>query len=98
LYGPQAPPLLPPNGNVGVDGMAMNLASMIAGTVTNPFGNGYYQGAKESPMETCTACPGVYGQGAFPGYAGQLQMDWTTGASYNANGANGKKVSPICNL
>jgi Phosphate-induced protein 1 conserved region len=91
LYGPQAPPLLPPNGDVGVDGMVMNLASMIAGTVTNPFGNGYYQGAKETPMETCTACPGVYGQGAFPGYSGQLRMDWTTGASYNANGVNRRK-------
>ncbi|KAF3337621.1 Protein EXORDIUM [Carex littledalei] len=91
LYGPQTPPLLPPNGNVGVDGMVMNLASMIAGTVTNPFGNGYFQGPQEAPMEACTACPGVYGRGAFPGYAGQLLTDSSTGASYNANGANGRK-------
>jgi Phosphate-induced protein 1 conserved region len=91
LYGPQTPPLLPPNGNVGIDGMVINLASMIAGAVTNPFGNGYYQGNQEVPMEACTACPGVYGPGAFPGYAGQLQTDSSTGASYNVHGANGRK-------
>ncbi|XP_078172649.1 protein PHOSPHATE-INDUCED 1-like [Carex rostrata] len=91
LYGPQTPPLVSPNGNIGVDGMVMNLASMIAGTATNPFGNGYFQGPQEAPMEACTACPGVYGPGAFPGYAGQLQTDSSTGASYNANGANGRK-------
>jgi Phosphate-induced protein 1 conserved region len=91
LYGPQAPPFLPPNGDVGMDGMVMNLASMIAGTVTNPFGNGYFQGPQEVPMEACTACPGVYGHGAFPGYAGQLLTDSSTGASYNANGANRRK-------
>ncbi|KAK8931095.1 hypothetical protein KSP39_PZI016651 [Platanthera zijinensis] len=36
IYGPQAPPLVPPSGDVGVDGMVMNLASMIAGAVTKP--------------------------------------------------------------
>ncbi|KAJ3700477.1 hypothetical protein LUZ61_004182 [Rhynchospora tenuis] len=91
LYGPQTPPMLPPNGDVGIDGMIVNLASMLAGTITDPFGDGYYQGNKEAPMEACTACPGVFGRGAFPGYAGQVLTDWTTGASYNANGANGRK-------
>jgi hypothetical protein len=38
-YGPQVLPLVAPNGDVGVDGMIMNLASMLAGAVTNPFGN-----------------------------------------------------------
>ncbi|KAJ8432021.1 hypothetical protein Cgig2_026724 [Carnegiea gigantea] len=91
IYGPQSPPLVAPNNDVGLDGMVMNLASLLAGTVTNPFGNGYYQGPKEAPLEAASACPGVYGKGAYPGYAGNLLVDRTTGASYNANGVNGRK-------
>uniref|UniRef100_M8CUL8 Protein EXORDIUM n=1 Tax=Aegilops tauschii TaxID=37682 RepID=M8CUL8_AEGTA len=49
------------------------------------------QGPREAPLEAATACPGVYGSGAYPGYAGNLAVDATTGASYNANGANGRK-------
>ncbi|XP_047077985.1 protein PHOSPHATE-INDUCED 1-like isoform X2 [Lolium rigidum] len=90
-YGPQAPALAPPSGDVGMDGMVMNVASMVAGAVTNPFGDGFYQGPKGAALEACTACPGVYGSGAYPGYAGNLAVDATTGASYNANGASGRK-------
>ncbi|XP_020595001.1 protein EXORDIUM-like, partial [Phalaenopsis equestris] len=91
VYGPQVPPLVAPNGDVGVDGMVMNLASMIAGAVTNPFGDGFYMGPATAPLEAATACPGVYGKGAYPGYAGELLVDPTTGASYNANGGNGRE-------
>ncbi|KAL6633517.1 hypothetical protein ACP70R_026188 [Stipagrostis hirtigluma subsp. patula] len=90
-YGPQGAALVAPNGDVGVDGMVMVLATMAAGTVTNPYGDAFYQGAKEAPLEACTACPGVYGSGAYPGFPGNLLVDATTGASYNANGANGRK-------
>ncbi|XP_050378971.1 protein PHOSPHATE-INDUCED 1-like, partial [Argentina anserina] len=91
IYGPQNPPLVAPNNDIGMDGMIINLASLLAGTVTNRFGNGFYQGPKEAPLEAASACPGVYGKGAYPGYAGDLLVDATTGASYNANGFNGKK-------
>ncbi|XP_057731228.1 protein PHOSPHATE-INDUCED 1-like [Arachis stenosperma] len=91
IYGPQSPPLVAPNNDVGLDGMVINLASLLAGTATNPFGNGYYQGPAEAPLEASSACPGVYGKGAYPGYAGNLLVDSATGASYNANGANGRK-------
>ncbi|KAJ4761579.1 Protein EXORDIUM [Rhynchospora pubera] len=91
IYGPQTPALLPPNADVGIDGMVINLASMIAGAVSNPFGDGFYQGPKEAPLEAATSCTGVYGKGAFSGYAGNLLVDTTTGASYNANGAHGRK-------
>ncbi|KAK1314356.1 hypothetical protein QJS10_CPA06g01984 [Acorus calamus] len=91
IYGPQSPPLVSPNGDVGVDGMVMNLASLLAGTVTNPFGDGYFQGPTEAPLEAASACPGMYGKNAYPGYAGDLLVDPTTGASYNANGALGRK-------
>ncbi|CAM0944062.1 unnamed protein product [Alopecurus aequalis] len=90
-YGPQGPPLVAPNADVGVDGMVMNLASMLAGTATNPFGNAYYQGSSDAPLEACTTCPGVFGSGSYPGYAGDLKVDTATGASYNANGARGRK-------
>ncbi|KAL7175973.1 hypothetical protein ACSBR2_029530 [Camellia fascicularis] len=91
IYGPQSPPLVAPNNDVGLDGMVTNLASLLAGTSTNPFGNGYYQGPASAPLEAASACPGVYGNGAYPGYAGDLLVDPTTGASYNAHGDNGRK-------
>jgi hypothetical protein len=90
-YGPQAPPLVPPNGDVGMDGALISVASMVAGAVTNPFGDGFYQGDRGAPLEAATACAGVYGAGAYPGYAGQLLVDAATGASYNANAARGRK-------
>ncbi|CAN8246822.1 unnamed protein product [Cochlearia groenlandica] len=91
VYGPQSPPLVAPNNDVGIDGMVINLASLLAGTATNPFGNGYYQGPQNAPLEAASACPGVYGKGAYPGYAGDLLVDATTGGSFNAHGANGRK-------
>lgn len=91
IYGPQSQPLVAPNNDVGLDGMIINLASLLAGTATNPFGNGYYQGPSEAPLEASSACPGVYGKGSYPGYAGDLLKDSVTGASYNAHGAGGRK-------
>ncbi|KAF8660786.1 hypothetical protein HU200_057372 [Digitaria exilis] len=90
-YGPQSPPLASPNGDVGMDGVVINLAAMVAGAVTNPFGDGFYQGDRGAPLEAATACAGVYGRGAYPGYAGELLVDEATGASYNAHGARGRK-------
>ncbi|KAI9121633.1 hypothetical protein K1719_008666 [Acacia pycnantha] len=91
IYGPQTPPLVAPNGDVGVDGMVINLATLLAGTVTNPFNNGYFQGPPTAPLEAVSACTGVFGSGSYPGYPGRVLKDKTTGASYNANGANGRK-------
>ncbi|KAG5222895.1 hypothetical protein OIU76_002002 [Salix suchowensis] len=91
VYGPQNPPLIAPNNDVGLDGMVINLASLLAGTATNPFGNGYFQGPEEAPLEAASTCTGIYGKGAYPGYAGNLLVEPTTGASYNAHGNNGRK-------
>ncbi|TKW20463.2 hypothetical protein SEVIR_4G090200v4 [Setaria viridis] len=90
-YGPQDKPLGAPNGDVGVDGMMVTLASMVAGAVTNPFRDAYYQGEKDAALEACTACAGVYGSGSYPGYAGDVLVDKDTGGSYNAIGAGGHK-------
>lgn len=62
--------------------MVINLAAVLAGTVTNPFSNGYFQGSAVS------ACTGVFGSGAYPG---SVLVDKSTGASYNAKGVNGRK-------
>ncbi|KAL3814398.1 hypothetical protein ACJIZ3_015666 [Penstemon smallii] len=91
LYGPQTPPLVAPNGDVGVDGMVINLATVLAGAVTNPFNNGYFQGPVTAPLEAVTACTGMFGSGAYPGYAGNVLKDKSSGSSYNAHGVNGRK-------
>ncbi|KAJ3700473.1 hypothetical protein LUZ61_004178 [Rhynchospora tenuis] len=91
VNGPQGDPLKAPNNDIGCDGMVITISSMFVGAVTNPYGNGYYQGQQDAPLEAATACPGCYGRGAFPGYAGQLRIDPASGASYNAYGSNGRK-------
>ncbi|KAA8545621.1 hypothetical protein F0562_020405 [Nyssa sinensis] len=85
IYGPQTPPLVAPNGDVGVDGMIINIATVLAAAITNPFNNGYFQGPAAAPLEAVSACTGVFGSGAYPGYAGRVLVDKTTGASYNAH-------------
>uniref|UniRef100_A0A0E0LW50 Uncharacterized protein n=1 Tax=Oryza punctata TaxID=4537 RepID=A0A0E0LW50_ORYPU len=90
-YGPQAPPLVSPNADVGMDGIIINLATLLAGAVTNPYGGGYFQGPTEAPLEAVTACTGMFGAGAYPGYPGQLPVDAATGASYNAVGVAGRR-------
>nr|GMD22530.1 protein EXORDIUM-like 2 [Ipomoea batatas] len=92
IQGPQTPPLVAPNGDVGIDGMIINLATVLAGTVTNPFKNGYFQGSPEAPAgEAVSACTGMFGNGSFPGNPGQVLVDKTTGESYNAHGANKRR-------
>ncbi|OWM79974.1 protein EXORDIUM-like 2 [Punica granatum] len=91
IYGPQTPPLVAPNGDVGVDGMVINLATVLAGAVTNPFSNGYFQGPADASLEAVSACTGIFGKGAYPGYPGAVLEAKTTGASYNAVGVNGRK-------
>uniref|UniRef100_A0A0A9DDA8 Phi-1 n=1 Tax=Arundo donax TaxID=35708 RepID=A0A0A9DDA8_ARUDO len=80
-----------PNGDVGVDGMVINLAALLSGAVTNPYGHGYFQGDPGAPVEVAAACPGVYGRGAYPGYPGAVRLDMATGAGYNVVGRNGRK-------
>lgn len=90
-YGPQVPALVAPNGDVGADGMVINLGSLLAGAVTNPFGDGFYQGDASTPLEASSACPGIFGSGAYSGFPGKLLVDSTTGASYNTQGIGGRK-------
>ncbi|MQM03631.1 hypothetical protein Taro_036413 [Colocasia esculenta] len=91
IYGPQSPPLVAPNRDVGIDGMVINLATLVAGTVTNPYDQGFFQGPKEAPLEAVSACTGMFGSGAFPGYPGNVLTDPVTKASYNAVGIRLRK-------
>ncbi|KAH9287875.1 hypothetical protein KI387_031992 [Taxus chinensis] len=72
IYGPQTSPLIAPNSDVGIDGMVINIGTVLAGVVTNPFNTGYFQGDVSVPLEAVSACTGIYGKGAYPGYAGEL--------------------------
>lgn len=84
-------PLLPPSGDVGADGMVMNLATLIAGAATDPYQNAYYQGDAAAPVEAAEACRGIFGNGAYAGYPGDLMRDNATGASFNLFGFRGDK-------
>ncbi|OVA02890.1 Phosphate-induced protein 1 [Macleaya cordata] len=90
-YGPQTLPLQPPNGNVGADAMVVGLASALAGAVTNPYNNGFFQGPAMNPLEAVNACPGMFGSGSFPGYAGKVLIAPGTGGCFNAHGLKGRK-------
>lgn len=91
MYGPQTRPLVPPNGDVGVDGIILNLGTVLAGAVTNPFHSGYFQGPVDGSLEAISACAGLIGSGSYPGYPGKVLVDRTTGASFNAYGTMGRK-------
>lgn len=88
--GPDVPPLKAPNGDAGIDGMIINIASMIAGAATNPYGSGYYQGEAGDPLEVAGVCGGTYGPFAYPGYPGELLKD-SQGTSFNMYGARRRK-------
>ncbi|KAL5701023.1 hypothetical protein ACHQM5_026409 [Ranunculus cassubicifolius] len=89
-FGPPGPNLVAPNG-VGIDGLVMNVATVLAGASTNPFQSGYFQGDVLAPLEALTACAGVFGEGAYSGYPGKLLVDGKRKASYNVYGVNGSK-------
>jgi hypothetical protein len=90
-YGPQTPPLRPPNADLGADAMVVVLATLLAGAATNPFGTGFFQGDASAPLEAASACSGIFGPGAFPGYPGQLLTHAPSGSSFNARGAAGRR-------
>ncbi|KAI9082304.1 hypothetical protein K1719_035727 [Acacia pycnantha] len=76
-------PLVAPNDDVGLNGMVINVTSLLARIVTNPFGNGFFQGPKEVPLENGFRLH--CGKGAYPSYSSNLLEDTVTGASFNSN-------------
>lgn len=101
-YGPrERKALVPPSGDAATDGMIMNLAALLAGVVTNPFGEGYFPDPINSSdsgnlkgggeAEAATACVGKFGKGSYPGFPGSLLMDTVSRATYNAHGSNQRR-------
>ncbi|KAH9551816.1 hypothetical protein CY35_09G033200 [Sphagnum magellanicum] len=88
--GPDTPALKPPNSDVGIDGLIITLASLMAGAATNPYANAYFQGDAADPLEIAGVCGGIYGEGAYPGNPGTLLVD-KKGASFNAYGTDGRE-------
>ncbi|KAF8008846.1 hypothetical protein BT93_K2484 [Corymbia citriodora subsp. variegata] len=90
-YGPKGVTLQPPSGNVGADAMVVSFATALAATVTNPYDDGFYGGSLFERTEAGTACPHMFGSGAFPGYTGKVRVDPATGGAFNARGFKGRK-------
>ncbi|XP_010245464.2 PREDICTED: protein EXORDIUM-like 2 [Nelumbo nucifera] len=88
-YGPPGPALVAPN-SVGMDAMVVNIATVLAGAATNPLKTGYFQGDALAPLEAVTACPGIFGADAYPGYPGKLMVDQASKGSFNVYGAEGR--------
>eukprot|EP01018_Ginkgo_biloba_P003087 Gb_21019 [translate_table: standard] len=91
-FGPDMETLRAPNGDLGMDGMIINIAKMVVEIATNPYGTAYYQGSEPSAaMGAAEACSGIFGRGAYPGYPGELLVDSSTGASFNVHASKGRK-------
>lgn len=84
---------------VYTDLMVIHFASALAGTVTNPQNTGFFSDEKEdkagggdqqkdSVLDVASLCEGIFGSGAFPGYAGRVRIDPHSGAGFNAHGLN----------
>ncbi|KAF3788990.1 hypothetical protein EJ110_NYTH19784 [Nymphaea thermarum] len=58
------------NGDVGVDGMFINIASLLPGMVTNPYKSAYFQGTTSASLEAASAYAGIHGKNAYPSLCG----------------------------
>ncbi|KAM0847250.1 hypothetical protein ACQ4PT_055141 [Festuca glaucescens] len=89
---PGAPPRPAPTATWGSTAWWCPLASMLVGAVTNPFGNGFFQGPAEAPARGRHRLRRRVRQGApTPATRARCSSTRPTGASYNANGARGRK-------
>jgi hypothetical protein len=83
--------LLPPNRDIGVDGMISVIAHELAELSTNPLVNAWYAGEDPTaPTEIGDLCEGLYGTGGGGGYIGQVMRD-RGGRTYNLNGRSGRR-------
>ncbi|XP_059434693.1 protein EXORDIUM-like 5 [Corylus avellana] len=83
--------LLPPNRDIGVDGMISVIAHELAEMATNPLVNAWYAGEDPTaPTEIGDLCEGLYGTGGGGGYIGQVMRD-RGGRTYNLNGKWGTR-------
>ncbi|XP_073144389.1 protein EXORDIUM-like 5 [Henckelia pumila] len=91
MSGGGATPLIPPNGDAGVDGMISVIGHELAELSSNPLVNAWYAGEDPTaPTEIGDLCEGLYGTGGGGGYIGQVMRDGG-GRSYNMNGRRRRK-------
>lgn len=95
--------LVPAPTEAYADLMVIHFASALAGTVTNPQDTGFFSDDKadnkdddkeeetDSLLDIASMCKGIFGTGAFPGYAGRVRVDPHSGAGFNAHGLNSTK-------
>ncbi|KAJ3705413.1 hypothetical protein LUZ61_009118 [Rhynchospora tenuis] len=81
-----------PNGDPATEGMVSVIAHELGEMATNPYISGWYAGDDPAaPNEIGDLCEGVYGTGAgSSGFIGNVYRS-SDGASYNINGANGRR-------
>ncbi|XP_010558624.1 PREDICTED: protein EXORDIUM-like 6 [Tarenaya hassleriana] len=87
--GPHGMTYQPPSGDLGADAMVLQLATAMANYVTNPTLTGFFftpESSDDGVVEVATACPGIFGSGAFPGFTGKIRIDPATGGAFNAHG------------
>ncbi|PIA56888.1 hypothetical protein AQUCO_00700917v1 [Aquilegia coerulea] len=83
--------LIPPNGDVGVDGMISVIGHELAELASNPLVNAWYAGEDPTaPTEIGDLCEGLYGTGGGGGYIGQVMKD-RVGRTFNLNGRRARK-------
>ncbi|KAM2340484.1 hypothetical protein ACFX1X_019945 [Malus domestica] len=78
IYGLLTAPLVPPNNEVGINGMVTSLATGLAGVVMNSFDDGYFQGTKEVPLEAVSECTSIFGKRVYPSYPQEVVLDKMT--------------------
>ncbi|CAM6101889.1 unnamed protein product [Calypogeia fissa] len=100
-WGMAMAPILPPNEDLGMDGMIISIAATLAGAASYPpfhdrsdelFPEGVVASSSSSgqPAEG-VVCRGVFGEGAYPGYQGHLWKEKGKGTSFNTLGANDRR-------
>ncbi|KAK8321547.1 hypothetical protein V6Z11_A12G107400 [Gossypium hirsutum] len=73
------------------DAMVVALASALVNTITNPQNTGFYGGIEFDPIESTTACKGIFGPGAAPRNPGKVFTDRKTVENFSAHGNNGRR-------
>ncbi|KAI4966973.1 hypothetical protein ZWY2020_034644 [Hordeum vulgare] len=74
LFQQEEPAVVPPNDDLGMDGL-INVASMLAGAVTDPFGDGFYQ---ENTRRRWRPRRRAWGYAAMAPTPGTLASCWWT--------------------
>ncbi|MCO5605376.1 hypothetical protein L7F22_059559 [Adiantum nelumboides] len=86
-YGPRrSKALLPPSGDAATDGIIINLATLLAGAVTNPFGHGYFP----DPINTSAAASSTGSSSSL------MQNSSASASAYDGVGGGEVEAATAC--